>query len=106
MSWWDITKAGDANPRRTLCQAVTFMMLRACLFWLRTWVYHDAKQRGRKEANVALTRRNAVVLHLMWRDGTSFDNAAPPVTAYTNRSEMYDCTSLSGNSGDEFPLLT
>ena len=73
-----ITKAGDANLRRALCQAATVMMHRGRPSWLRTWASHVAKRWGRKIAMVALARRIAVVLHRMWRDGTAFDHAAPP----------------------------
>ena len=76
-----ITKAGDANLRRALCQAATVMMHRGRPSWLRTWASHVAKRRGRKIAMVALARRIAVVLHRMWRDGTTFDHAAPPLAA-------------------------
>ena len=74
-----ITKAGDANLRRALCQAATVMMHRGRPSWLRTWASHVAKRRGRKIAMVALARRIAVGLHRMWRDGTTFGRATPPM---------------------------
>lgn len=67
-----ITKAGDVNLRRALCQAATVMLNRGRSNTLRTWATHVAKRRGRKRAMVALARRMAVVLHRMWVDGTSF----------------------------------
>ncbi|SEL60058.1 Transposase [Roseivivax marinus] len=72
-----ITKAGDANLRRALCQAATVMMNRGPSTWLRTWAVQVARRRGRKCAMVALARRIAVVLHRMWRDGTVFQAEAP-----------------------------
>ena len=72
-----ITKAGDANLRRALCQAATVMMNRGPATWLRTWAQRVAHRRGRKCAMVALARRIAVVLHRMWRDDTTFLTEAP-----------------------------
>lgn len=67
-----ITKAGDVNLRRALCQAATVMLNRGRSNALRTWASRVAKRRGRKRAMVALVRRIAVVLHRMWIDGSSF----------------------------------
>jgi transposase len=72
-----ITKAGDANLRRALCQAATVMMNRGPSTWLRTWAVQVAHRRGRKCAMVALARRVAIVLHRVWRDGTVFQAEAP-----------------------------
>ena len=71
-----ITKAGDVNLRRALCQAATVMMHRGRATWLRTWAAKLARRRGAKRAMVALARRIAVILHRMWKDDTdfSFDN--------------------------------
>lgn len=59
-----ITKAGDVNLRRALCQAAIVMMHRGRASWLRTW--------GAKRAMVALVRRIAVILHRMWVDDVDF----------------------------------
>ena len=67
-----ITKAGDVNLRRALCQAATVMMNRGRATWLRSWGAQVAKRRGRKRAMVALARRISVILHRMWIDGTTF----------------------------------
>jgi len=76
-----ITKAGDVGLRRALCQAATVMLHRGRASWLRTWAARVAKRRGNKRAMVALARRIAVVLHRMWRDGTTFQpDAAPSAT--------------------------
>ncbi|MBM7068498.1 IS110 family transposase [Actibacterium sp. 188UL27-1] len=71
-----ITKAGDFNLRRALCQAATVMMNRGRSTWLRTWGAQLAQQRGRKVAMVALARRIAVILHRIWVDGTTFQSKA------------------------------
>jgi len=75
-----ITKAGDVNLRRALCQAATVMMNRGQSTWLRTWGAQLAQRRGRKIAMVALARRIAVILHRIWVDGTTFQSAAAPNT--------------------------
>ena len=73
-----ITKAGDVNLRRALCQAATVMMNRGRSTWLRSWGTQLAKRRGRKRARVALARRIAVILHRIWVDGTTFQTEAAP----------------------------
>ena len=82
-----ITKAGDVNLRRALCQAATVMMyeegqktVQWTVFptiggrptWLRTWAAQVARRRGGKRAMVALARRIGVILHRMWVDDTDF----------------------------------
>ena len=67
-----ITKAGDVNLRRALCQAATVMMHRGRSTWLRTWAAQVARRRGAKRAMVALARRISVILHRMWVDDTDF----------------------------------
>ena len=67
-----ITKAGDVNLRRALCQAATIMMHRGRSTWLRTWAAQVARRRGAKRAVVALARRIEVILHRMWIDDTDF----------------------------------
>lgn len=67
-----ITKAGDVNLRRALCQAATVMMHRGRSAWLRAWAVQVARRRGARRAMVALARRINVILHRMWVDGTSF----------------------------------
>lgn len=72
-----ITKAGDVNLRRALCQAATVMMNRGRSTWLRTWAAQIAHRRGRRRAMVALARRIGVILHRIWIDGTVFRSEAP-----------------------------
>ncbi len=76
-----ITKAGDVNLRRALCQAATVMMNRGRSTWLRTWGAQLAQRRGRKIAMVALARRIAVILHRIWVDNTTFQPDAAPKLA-------------------------
>ena len=74
-----ITKAGDVNLRRALCQAATVMMHRGRSTRLRTWAAQVARRRGTKRAMVALGRRIGVILHRMWIDDIDFwsDTAVP-----------------------------
>jgi transposase len=74
-----ITKAGDVNLRRALCQAATVMMHRGRSTWLRTWGAQVARRRGAKRAMVALARRISVILQRMWVDDADFrsDTALP-----------------------------
>jgi transposase len=72
-----ITKAGDVNLRRALCQAATVMMHRGRATWLRTWAAQLARRRGGKRAMVALARRISVILHRMWVDDTDFRSDSP-----------------------------
>lgn len=65
-----ITKAGDVNLRRALCQAATVMMHRGRSTWLRTWAVQVARRRGSRRAMVALARRIGVILHRMWVEDT------------------------------------
>ena len=67
-----ITKAGDVNLRRALCQAATVMMHRGRSTWLRTWAAQVARRRGAKRAMVALARRMSVILPRMWVDDADF----------------------------------
>lgn len=64
-----ITKAGDVNLGRGLCQAATVMMHRGRATWLRTWPAQVARRRGAKRAMLALARRIGIILHRMWVDG-------------------------------------
>ncbi|TGD61489.1 IS110 family transposase [Tabrizicola sp. WMC-M-20] len=67
-----ITKAGDVNLRRALCQSANVMMHCGRSTWLRTWAAQVARRRGAKRAMVALARRIGVILHRMWVDDTDF----------------------------------
>lgn len=72
-----ITKAGDVNLRRALCQAATVMMHRGRATWLRTWAAQVARRRGSKCAMVALARRIGVILHRMWIEDADFRSDGP-----------------------------
>ena len=76
-----ITKAGDVNLRRALCQAATVMVNRGRSTWLGTWGAQLVQRRGRKIAMVALARRIAAILHRIWIDNTTFQPDAAPKLA-------------------------
>lgn len=76
-----ITKAGDVNLRRALCQAATVMMHRGRTTWLRAWAAQVARHRGSKLAMVALARRIGVILHRMWVEDTDFPADDPTPNA-------------------------
>lgn len=67
-----ITKAGDRSLRAALYQAATVMLNHGRPNWLLAWALRVATRRGRKRATVALARRIGVILHNMWKYGTSF----------------------------------
>jgi transposase len=73
-----ITKAGDVNLRRALCQAANVMMNSGRSTWLRTWGAQLAQRRGRKIAKVALARRIAVILRRIWIDGFASNQMQRP----------------------------
>lgn len=76
-----ITKAGDGNIQRALCQAATIMMYREGRIWLRTLAAKLARCCGAKRAMVALARRLAAILHNMWKDDTDFCVDTPVISA-------------------------
>lgn len=78
-----ITKAGDVNLRRALCQAATvmvhekvqktvhwtvFLTIGGRSTWLRNWATQVASRHGAKRAMVSPARRISVILHRMWVD--------------------------------------
>jgi transposase len=76
-----ITKAGDVNLRRALCQAATVILHCGRASWLRTWAEKLARRRGAKRAMVALARRIALILHRMRKDDTDFRLDTPVLHA-------------------------
>lgn len=68
-----ITKCGDPFLRSHLFEAAKVMMGRAGKAnSLRSWGLRIANRSTKKNACVAVSRRLAVVMHAMWRDGTTF----------------------------------
>lgn len=76
-----ITKRGDQMTRLHLVQAATVMMS-STRSWssLKSWGVKLSKRIGFNKAKVALARKLAIVMFIMWRDGKDFeygDNAKP-----------------------------
>lgn len=68
-----ITKCGDPFLRSHLFEAAKVMMGRAGKTNpLKSWGLRIAKRSTKKNACVAMSRRLAVIMHAMWRDGTTF----------------------------------
>ncbi len=69
-----ITKQGDFNVRKALCEAAASMLLRAKRWSaLRAWGLKIAKRSSTMCAIVAVARKLASILHRMWIDGTEFN---------------------------------
>jgi hypothetical protein len=59
--------------RTALYEAAQVLLTRTQKWsWLKAWGMQIARRRGARKAMVALARRLAVVMHLMWIDGTEF----------------------------------
>jgi transposase len=69
-----ISKMGDPEVRRLLYLAASRVLRRDAALWcpLKAWAVRLAQRVGIKKARVALARKLAVVLHVMWSDGTGF----------------------------------
>ena len=68
-----ISKAGDAEVRRTLYVAANSVLTRSGRWSsLKAWGMKLKKNRGHKKAVVAVARKLAVILHRLWIDETQF----------------------------------
>jgi transposase len=73
-----ISKAGDGEVRHPLYEAANIMLTRFKGFSsLKAWGLKIAKKRGHKRACVAVARKLSVIMHAMWRDGSTFQFKAP-----------------------------
>lgn len=69
-----ITRTGDSLTRSYLYEAAQSLMIRCKTDTpLRAWGLKIAARSCRKNALVAVARKLAVLMHRMWRDGTTFD---------------------------------
>jgi transposase len=79
-----ITKRGDVMTRLHLVQAATVMMT-STKSWssLKSWGVRLSKRIGFNKAKVAVARKLAIVLFVMWRDGKDFEygSTAKPTLA-------------------------
>ena len=68
-----ISKCGDRLTRSYLYEAANVLLTRVERWsFLKAWAFRLAKRSGPKKAKVALARKLAVLLHRLWRDGTTF----------------------------------
>lgn len=68
-----IAKNGDRLTRTALFAAANVMLSRSTQWTaLKHWGVSIAKRSSLKKAKVAVARKLAVIMHRMWRDGTSF----------------------------------
>jgi transposase len=68
-----ISKCGDGLTRSYLFEAANVLLTRVKRWSpLKAWAVRLAKRVGAKKAKVALARKLAVVLHQLWRHGTTF----------------------------------
>lgn len=69
-----ISKAGDPSVRRALYEAASAIMTRfKGRDKLRSWGMELAKRSCHRKATVAVARKLAVIMHVMWQDGTFYD---------------------------------
>jgi transposase len=72
-----ITKCGDPMTRAMLFEAAHVVLTRArCPSALQRWGKHVAARTGHRKATVAVARKLAVLLFCLWRDGSTFQEAA------------------------------
>src|SRR5512143_2185705 len=68
-----ISKRGDGLMRSYLFEAANVLLTRVSTWsTLKAWGMRLAKRSGATKAKVAIARKLAVILHRLWRDGTSF----------------------------------
>ena len=68
-----ISKAGDGEVRHPIYEMANIMLTRfRGASSLKTWGLKIAKKRGHKRACVAVSRKLAVIMRAMWRDGSEF----------------------------------
>lgn len=77
-----ISRRGDAQLRSLLYEAASVLLTRVrAESALRRWGLALRKRLGFKRAATALARKMAVVLHAMWKSGTSFNPKLSVVTS-------------------------
>ncbi|WP_292374448.1 IS110 family transposase [Mesorhizobium sp.] len=79
-----ISKAGDADERRSLYEAASGLMTRfKGRDKVKSWGQAIAKRSCHRKACVAVARKLAVIMHAMWSDGTFYvgDSAASQADA-------------------------
>ena len=69
-----ITRMGDANTRAVLYQAGLALLTRSQKWSkLKAWGVAVARRRGMRRAVVAVGRKLAILMHRIWKDGTTYE---------------------------------
>lgn len=69
-----ISRMGDANTRAVLYQAGLALLTRSQRWSkLKAWGVAVAKRRGMRRAVVAVGRKLAILMHRIWKDGTTYE---------------------------------
>lgn len=71
-----ISRRGDQMLRTVLYEAANSLLCRAKAAsgqGLKDWAMELKKRTSHKKAVVALARKLAVIMHAIWRDGTTFE---------------------------------
>lgn len=77
-----ISKHGDSLARHMLYEAANSLLARVRRWSApKAWAARLARRTGGRKARVALARKLAVMLHRIWRDGTTFRWSAPDAAA-------------------------
>ena len=77
-----ISKAGDADVRKTLYEAATVLLTRYKRpDRLKEWGQKLSKAKSHPKACVAVARKLAVIMHAMWKDGTCYEGAPESMPA-------------------------
>jgi transposase len=78
-----ISKCGDAMLRTYLYEAANVLLTRIAKWSaLKSWGMRVAKRSSLRKAKVAVARKLAVILHLMWVDGTEFNCSSKKEAAH------------------------
>jgi transposase len=68
-----ISKCGDSGTRALLVEAAASLISTVKRFSaLKAWAVRLVARKGFKKASVATARKLAVIMHRIWRDGTTF----------------------------------
>lgn len=68
-----ISKCGDSGMRALLVEAAATLIATVKRFSaLKAWAVRLAARKGFKKASIATARKLAVIMHRIWRDGTTF----------------------------------
>lgn len=92
-----LSKAGDADVRRSLYEAASGLMTRfKGRDKVKSWGQAIAKRSCHRKACVAVARKLAVIMHAMWSDGTFYVGDSAASQADTGRRANEKARKLLG----------